>query len=66
MKPKIGIEALVGAKGIVEEPLAPIGKVFVEGELWNAESDEFLPKGTEVEIVEVRNLRLRVKKIGVK
>ncbi|MEJ5301490.1 MAG: nodulation protein NfeD [Thermodesulforhabdaceae bacterium] len=66
MKPKIGVEALIGARGIVEEPLTPTGKIFVEGELWNAESDEFLPKGTEVEVVEVHNLKLRVKKIGVK
>lgn len=66
MKPKIGAEALIGSKGVVEVPLSPVGKVFVEGELWNAESDEFLPRGTEVEVVEVNNLKLRVKKIGVK
>lgn len=66
MKPRIGAEALIGARGVVEEPLSPVGKVFVEGELWNAESDEFLPRGTEVEVVEVNNLKLRVKKIGVK
>lgn len=66
MKPKIGMEALIGARGVVEESLNPTGKVFVEGELWNAESDEFIPKGSEVEVVEVHNLRLRVKKIDVK
>ncbi|MCX7823251.1 MAG: nodulation protein NfeD [Syntrophobacterales bacterium] len=66
MKPKIGMEALIGARGIVEEALMPTGKVFVEGELWNAESDEFIPKGSEVEVVEIHNLRLRVKKIDVK
>ncbi len=66
MKPKIGMEALIGKKGIVEHPLDPVGKVFVEGELWNAESDEPLPKGAEVEIVAIDNLKLRVKKIDVK
>lgn len=66
MKPRIGMEALVGARGVVEEPLAPTGKVFVEGELWNAESDEYIPRGSEVEVVEVHNLKLRVRKINVK
>ncbi len=66
MKPKVGREALIGMRAIVEQPLNPTGKVFVEGEIWNAESDEYLPKGTEVEIVAVENLRLHVRKIGVK
>lgn len=66
MKPRIGMEALLGEVGVVEKDLAPSGMVFIHGELWAAESDEPIPKGTPVKVVEVRNLKLRVQKIDVK
>ena len=37
------------------------GKVFVEGEYWNAESDAPIDKGQSVTIVEVKGLTLKVK-----
>ncbi|MBW1975002.1 MAG: nodulation protein NfeD [Deltaproteobacteria bacterium] len=66
MKPKIGMEALVGEEGTVVEALDPEGKVFVNGELWNAVAPESIPEGSKVRVVGVKNLKLHVEKIGVR
>jgi membrane-bound serine protease (ClpP class) len=59
-----GKEGLVGEIGVAQSDLTPKGKVFVHGELWNAEADEDIPKGTDVKVVEVlKNLKIRVTKI---
>jgi membrane-bound serine protease (ClpP class) len=50
-----GKEGLVGEIGVVRSDLKPEGKVFVHGELWNAESSEEIPKGTKVKVLEVMN-----------
>ncbi|MBP8645009.1 MAG: nodulation protein NfeD [Syntrophobacteraceae bacterium] len=65
-KPQTGAEALVGLVGVVEKSIDPNGKVFVSGELWNAEADEPIPAGERVEVVSVENLKLKVQKIGGK
>jgi membrane-bound serine protease (ClpP class) len=58
-----GKEGLVGEIGVVQSDLKPEGKVFVHGELWNAESEENIPKGTKVKVLEVKkNLMLKVTK----
>jgi membrane-bound serine protease (ClpP class) len=58
-----GKEGLVGEIGVVQSALKPEGKVFVHGELWNAEADEDIPKGTKVKVLEVKkNLMLKVTK----
>ncbi len=58
-----GKEGLVGEVGRAQSDLTPSGKVFVHGELWNAEADENIPKGTEVKVVEVlQNLKIKVTK----
>ncbi len=58
-----GKEGLVGEIGRAQSDLTPGGKVFVHGELWNAEADQNIPKGTEVKVVEVlQNLKIRVTK----
>jgi membrane-bound serine protease (ClpP class) len=38
------------------------GKVFVEGELWDAHSEQPIGKGDEVEIIGMQGMRLRVKR----
>ena len=52
--------------GKVIPALAPIsaagGKVFIEGELWNAVSDEAVEKDTPVEVIAVDGLTLKVKR----
>ncbi len=59
-KPKTGSKGLVGEIGIVKKELAPEGKVFVHGELWNARSDKTVEENTKVRIVNVVNLMLEV------
>jgi len=63
-KPRTGYEALIGEVAETREALAPRGKVFVHGELWNAVADDTIPAGAPVEVVGVENLWLKVKKIG--
>jgi membrane-bound serine protease (ClpP class) len=58
-----GKEGLIGEIGVAQSDLTPQGKVFVHGELWNAEADQDIPKGTDVEVVEVlKNLKIKVTK----
>jgi membrane-bound serine protease (ClpP class) len=59
---RAGIEALVHEIGIARSPLTPRGKVFVQGEIWDAISDEPVAAGEPVEVVAVRNLTLGVRR----
>jgi len=65
-KPRTGYQGLIGEIAIAKESLAPEGKVFVHGELWNATSDDVVPVGSRVEVIGVENLLLKVRKIGDK
>lgn len=56
-----GREGLVGEVGVARTALAPEGKVFVHGELWNAVADEPLARGARIKVVEVLDhLKVRV------
>lgn len=60
------IDAIVGVKGVVVEDIEPDklkGLVRVYGEEWNALADEFIAKGSVIEVVEVAGSRLKVKKV---
>ena len=60
-----GKEGLVGEVGIAQTDLKPEGKVFVHGELWNAEAGEEIPKGSRVKVVKVLDhLKIRVQKLS--
>jgi membrane-bound serine protease (ClpP class) len=62
-KASTGKEGLIGEIGVVQSDLIPEGRVFIHGELWNAEADEDIPKGTKVKVTEVlNNLKIRVTK----
>ncbi len=52
VKPKTGLEELVGEIGVVRETLDPEGLVFVHGEIWQARSSqgEPIPAGTPVKV----------------
>ena len=63
-KPRSGYQGLIGEIAVAKESLAPEGKVFVHGELWNATSDDVVPVGSKVEVIGVENLLLKVRKIG--
>ena len=59
-----GKEGLVGEVGSAQTDLSPEGKVFVHGEIWNAEAGEPIAKGSKVKVVRVLDsLRIRVEKL---
>ena len=63
-KPVTGIEGLIGEIGKTVTRLSPSGGIKVHGEYWNAESSEGdINEGVEVEVIDVKNLILKVKKI---
>jgi len=57
-----GSAGMVGEKGAAYTPLNPEGQVFVHGEYWQAVSDAPIAKGEAVEVVEVVDLKLRVRR----
>jgi len=64
-RPATGMEGMVGLIGVAKSPLGPKGgKVFIHGEYWNAVSDEEIQADDEVKVVEVRNLRMKVKRLS--
>jgi len=63
-KPTTGIEGMIGEIGVALTRLAPVGQVRVRGEIWSAESISGpIDEGTAIEVVEVVDLRLKVKHI---
>lgn len=61
-KPTTGREGLVGEKGIAKSKIDPRGKVFVHGEYWDAISDETISEGTKVNVIEVKDIEIKVEK----
>ncbi|NLW07081.1 MAG: nodulation protein NfeD [Clostridia bacterium] len=57
-----GRESVQGKKGLALTDLNPTGTILFEGERWQAESIEPLPKGATVMITEMEGLKLKVKK----
>jgi len=59
-----GSEGMVGLVGEVIEPLAPVGVVRVEGELWKAKAvdEDDISAGEDVEILRLQKLTLEVKR----
>lgn len=58
-----GRETMIGKVVPALMPINPTGgKVFIEGEIWNAVSDEDLEKDTPVEVVAVEGLTLKVRR----
>jgi membrane-bound serine protease (ClpP class) len=62
-----GEEGLVGEIAVARTVLAPHGKVFVHGELWNASAPANLvvPEGARVRVRSVNGLQLEVEPEGV-
>jgi membrane-bound serine protease (ClpP class) len=59
-----GREGLVGKIGVARTDLGPEGKVFVHGEIWNAEAQQDIPQGAKVKVSEVlENLKIKVTKV---
>jgi membrane-bound serine protease (ClpP class) len=62
-KPASGSEGMIGLVGVVIDRIAPNGKVFIHGEYWNAYSEEVIEEGEEVEVIGIKGLKIKVKKI---
>ena len=56
-----GSEGLIGMTGLAKTDLAPMGKIFVHGELWDAVSNEPLNAGDSIEVTGIEGLTLQVK-----
>jgi len=60
LQPRTGVSGLIGQIGVVKNTIDPSGKVFIHGELWNAEAGSAIPEGAKVRVVNVANLILEV------
>ena len=60
-----GAQGLVGETGIAETALAPRGKIFVHGELWDAISSSDLAAGQPVVVRRVDGLLLQVEPLAL-
>ena len=64
-KPLVGLPDMVGSRGRVSTPLAPVGFVRIKGELWEAKSlSGEIATGEEVTVVGQDGLKLMVRKVG--
>jgi membrane-bound serine protease (ClpP class) len=61
-----GAQGIVGEIGVARTPLAPEGKVFVHGELWNAVSLAPVGVGEMVVVRRIDGLRLEVEPVPAK
>ena len=61
-KPATGQEGLIGQEGRSDSGIGAGGKVFINGEYWNAWSNEPIAAGEKVVVEAVEGMRLKVKK----
>jgi len=61
-RPTTGAYGLIGKVGEARSDLKPDGNVWVNGEWWNARSEEPLEAGAKVEVLGVKGLTLVVRK----
>jgi len=63
MPAQVGMETMVGRSAVARSTLDPKGYVFIDGEMWGAESEVgTIDQGERVVITEVHGLKLKVKK----
>jgi membrane-bound serine protease (ClpP class) len=55
-----GEQGMIGAVGVARTDLAPLGKVFVHGEIWEAQAAEAIPTGARVRVRGLHGLKLVV------
>ncbi len=60
-EPAVGVETLVGARGVAVSACRPYGQVRVRGELWQARCNDGADAGDAVEVVSVEGLTLVVR-----
>jgi membrane-bound serine protease (ClpP class) len=57
-----GSAGMVGERGVARTDLKPEGQVFVHGEYWHAVSEEPMNAGEPIEVVQVVDLKLLVRR----
>ena len=62
-KQMLGPDALLGAVGVAQQPIAPQGQILVHGELWLAESATPVSPGESVRVRAVEGLTLLVEPV---
>jgi membrane-bound serine protease (ClpP class) len=62
-RPRTGDKGLIGDIGVSKSRLAPEGKVFVHGELWNAVANGTIEPGAKVRVVGIDHLTLKVEQV---
>ena len=62
VRPKSGVDGLLGKVGDVRETIDPEGLVFVHGEYWQARASEKIEPGEKVMVESVHGLVLKVRK----
>lgn len=55
-----GDQGMLGAVGVVQTELAPVGKVLVHGELWQAHAEITVPRGSRIRVRKIDGLTLEV------
>ncbi len=65
-KTVIGPESLVGGVGVARSLLSPEGKVFIQGELWDAVASAPIQPGEQVAVRKVNGLVLEVEPLEAK
>jgi membrane-bound serine protease (ClpP class) len=61
-----GTAGMEGERGVAYTDVKPEGQVFVHGEYWHAHSEEPINAGELIEVVEVIDLKLRVRRVQKK
>lgn len=62
-KASVGVETMVGSRGVVVDDLWPEGQVKIEGELWRARYEHGCDRGTHVVVRGIDGLTLVVEPV---
>lgn len=57
-----GAEGMRGERGSVQSWSGDHGKIFIHGEIWDAYGPEGLERGSEIEVIDTKGMRLGVKR----
>ena len=64
LKPLVGMEGIVGETGEAVSNIGETGKVFIQGEYWDAISDSPINEGDKIKVVESKKgFKLKVEKV---
>lgn len=63
-KASVGVESLVGKRGVAVGDLWPEGQIRVNGEIWKARCEGGCDAGTSVDVVAIDGLTLEVEPVG--